>query len=48
MPLVINSLGGGHIHTYTQTDVRTKTIQRNQVHTGRMSGLNNRDCKKSK
>ena len=36
MPLVINSLGGGHTHahthTHTHTDVRTKTILRNQVH----------------
>ena len=30
MPLVINSLGGGHTHTHT--DVRTGTILRNQAH----------------
>ena len=33
-PLVIHSLGGGHIntHTHTHTDVRTETILRNQAH----------------
>ena len=41
MPLVINSLGGGHTHTHTHThtsthtDVRTGTISRNQAHAGR-------------
>ena len=37
-PLVINSLEGGHIHTYTcmHTDrhLRTEAIPRNQVHVG--------------
>ena len=32
MPLVIISLGGGH--TYTNTDVRTESILRNQVRAG--------------
>ena len=31
MPLVINSLGGGHTYTNTHTDVRTGTISRNQA-----------------
>ena len=37
-PLVINSLKGGHTHTYTQihththTDIHTETILRNQAH----------------
>ena len=31
MPLVLNSLGGGHTHTNTHTDVRTETILRNQA-----------------
>ena len=39
MPLVINSLGGGHTHTYTHTQAykrsRTEAILRNQVRTGR-------------
>ena len=30
-PLVIDSLGGGHTHEHTHTDVRTETILRNQV-----------------
>ena len=30
MPLVINSLRGGHTHA----EIRTETILRNQVHTG--------------
>ena len=38
MPLVINSLGGGHTHTNTQThiqtDIRIGTISRNQACTG--------------
>ena len=38
IPLVINSLGGGHTHTHihehTQTDVHTETILRNQAHAG--------------
>ena len=44
MPLVINSLGGGHTHTHTHkhtnthtkthTDVRTETIIRNQARAG--------------
>ena len=33
-PLVINSLGGGHTHTNTHTDVRTETILRNQASAG--------------
>ena len=34
MPLVINSLGGGHTHINTHTDIRTETILRNQAHAG--------------
>ena len=34
MPLVINSLGGGHTDTNTHTDVRTETILRNQACAG--------------
>ena len=34
MPLVINSLGGGHTNTHTHTDTRTETILRNQAHAG--------------
>ena len=35
MPLVINSLRGGHTdrQTHTHTDVQTKAISRNQVRT---------------
>ena len=33
MPLVINSLGGGHTQTNTHTDIRTETILRNQMRT---------------
>ena len=32
MPLVVNSLGGGHTNTHTHTDFHTETIFRNQVH----------------
>ena len=45
MPLVINSLGGGHTHTNTHinthTDVHTGTILRNQASTGLSPGLTN-------
>ena len=36
MPLVINSLGGGHTHTYTNThtDVHTGSIVTNQARAG--------------
>ena len=37
MPLVINSLGGGHTHTHTQTHIqtiRTGSISRNQARAG--------------
>ena len=34
MPLVINSLGGGHTHTNTYTDICTEIILRNQVCAG--------------
>ena len=39
MPLVINSLGDGHTQTRTHTDVRTKSILRNQVRASHRPGL---------
>ena len=39
MPLVINSLGGGHTHANTRIQtIRTGSILRNQVRAGRRPG----------